>query len=262
MKMADNDYRIAAVIKALKTLKQFNSQRREMTLTELSNACGITRSSMLRILVSLESERFIRYDEQTRKYRLGIAIYHLGNTAYDFLDIRRVAAPILKSAASSNNFFFHLAVLRDDEIIVIDRVWPTQNLDMMALVSTVGGAVPVHCTGVGKILAAFANPEQQERLIASCDFHKYTERTISSPEQLLQTLEQVRRTGAAFNDGEHESYLRCITRPIYNSEGQVIAALSLSGLRDVISDDKLPLYEEISQRTAAQVSRELGFQMC
>lgn len=243
-------------------MKQFSSQRREMTLTELSNACGITRSSMLRILVSLESENFIRYDEQTKKYRLGIAIYHLGNTAFEFLDIRRVAAPILRKAAANNSFFFHLAILQDDEIIVIDRVWPTQNLDMMALVSTVGGTVPVHCTGVGKILAAFASPEQRERLIAGCDFKAYTERTISSPEELRLLLEKVRQTGQAFNDGEHESYLRCITRPIYNSEGQVIAALSLSGLRDVITDERLEYFAGISRQTAGEVSRELGYQIC
>lgn len=259
--MADNDYRIAAVVKALKTLKQFDSQHREMTLTELSKACGITRSSMLRILVSLESERFIRYDEQTKKYKLGIAIYHLGNTAFDFLDIRHVAAPILKKVAANNNFFFHLAVLQDDEIIVIDRIWPSQNLDMMALVSTVGGTVPVHCTGVGKVLAAFADREQRDRLLAKCDFKKYTERTIASREEFLLTLEQVRQKGVALNDGEHEAYLRCITRPLYNSEGQVIAALSLSGLRDVITDNLLDNYDKISKRTAFEISKELGYQL-
>lgn len=257
--MADNDYTIAAVMKALRTLKQFNSTRREMTLTELSNCCDITKSSMLRILASLEAEDFVKYDEETKKYRLGIAIFHLGNTAFEFLDIKKVALPILKSAASESQLLIHLAVLEDDEIVVIDKIWPTDNLDMVALISYVGGSVPVHCTGVGKVLAAYAGEHQREILLNRCDFKVYTERTIGDRQLFLEELEQVRRKGMAFNDGEHEPYLRCITRPIYNGEGKVVAAVSLSGLRDVIADSRLEFYNRISQKTAAAVSEELGY---
>ena len=257
--MADNDYTIAAVLKALRALKQFNSNRREMTLTELSNCCDMTKSSMLRILASLEAEDFVKYDEETRKYKLGIAIFHLGNTAFDFLDIKKIAFPILKKAASESRLLIHLAVLEDDEIIVIDKIWPAENLDMAALISYVGGSVPVHCTGVGKVLAAYADERQREILLNRCDFKVYTEKTIGSRERLLEELRQVRNRGMAFNDGEHEPYLRCITRPVYNGEGKVAAAVSLSGLKDVITDEKFEFYNGISQKTAAAVSRELGY---
>lgn len=259
--MADNDYTIAAVIKALRTLKQFSSTRREMTLTELSNCCDITKSSMLRILASLQSEGFVKYDEETKKYKLGIAIFHLGNTAFEFLDIKKVALPVLKSAASESQLLIHLAVLEDDEIVVIDKIWPTDNLDMVALISYVGGSVPVHCTGVGKILAAYAGPHQREVLLERCDFKAYTERTIDNREDFLKELELVRQRGMAFNDGEHEPYLRCITRPIYNSEGKVVAAVSLSGLKDVVTDEKFEFFNRISKKTAMAVSKELGYHL-
>ena len=257
--MTNNDYTIAAVIKALRTLKQFNADRREMTLTELSNCCDISKSSMLRILASLEAEDFVKYNEETKKYKLGIALFHLGNTAYVFLDIKKIAFPILKNAAMESQMMIHLSVLEDDEIVVIDRVWPTNNLDMVVLSSSVGGTVPVHCTGVGKILAAYTTEQQRQILLDRCDFKRYTERTIDNREDFLKVLEQVRRDGMAFNDGEHEPYLRCITRPIYNAEGKVVAAVSLSGLREVVTDDRFEYYNEISKRTARAVSKELGY---
>lgn len=259
--MANNDYTIAAVIKALRTLKQFNPSRKEMTLTELSNCCDITKSSMLRILASLEAEGFVKYDEETKKYKLGITIFHLGNTAFEFLNIKKVALPILKNAAAESQLLIHLAVLEEDEIVVIDRVWPTENLDMFALISSVGGSVPVHCTGVGKVLAAYANDRQQKMLLDHCDFKSYTERTIDNSDDFRKELEVVKRSGVGFNDGEHEPYLRCLTRPIYNSEGTVVAAVSLSGLKEMFTDEKMELYDRISQKTALAVSKELGYHL-
>lgn len=254
-----NDYTISAVIKALRTLKQFNSERKELTLTELSNLCDITKSSMLRILASLEAEGFVKYDESSRKYKLGITIFNLGNTAFEFLDVKKIAAPVLKRAASESQLLIHLAVIEDDQILVIDKVWPQDHSDMIALVSYIGGSVPVHCTGVGKVLAAYAPDHVREALIEKSDFKIYTERTISNEVDFLEELKRVRERGMAFNDGEHEPYLRCITRPIYDSERKVIAAVSLSGLKDVITDEKFEYYNKLSQKTAYEVSREFGY---
>ncbi len=257
--MADNDYTISSVIKALKTLKHFDTNHREMTLTELSRCSDMTKSSMLRILASLQSENFVRYDEETKKYKLGIEIFNLGNTAFDFLDVKKIAAPILKRAAIESQLLIHLAVMENDEIIVIDKIWPADHFDMIALVSYVGGSVPVHCTGVGKVLAAYASEKVRNRLISKCDFHVYTERTISNKEDYIKELDKVKRNGYAFNDCEHEKYLRCLTRPIFDGEGKVIAAVSISGLRDVMTDDKIGYYNLISEGATRELSREFGF---
>lgn len=256
---SNNDYTISAVIKALKTLKLFNAQKNELTLTELSALSGIGKSSMLRILTSLEAEGFIRYNEDTKKYCLGIAIFNLANTAYGFLDIRKIAAPILKKAAVEIQLLIHLAVIEDNKIVVIDKVWPTEHLDMVALVSYIGGSVPIHCTGVGKVLTAYASERKRRKMLDECRFEKYTENTITDRDTFEKLLEQVRVDGYAVNDCEHEPYLRCITRPIYNGDGKVIAAVSLSGLKDVITDDKIEYYNIMSRQLTAQLSKEFGW---
>lgn len=256
--MAEN-YQIAAVIKALKTLKLFNSQEKEMTLTELSTKAGITKSSMLRILASLEAEGFVRYNEDTKKYCLGITVFNLANTAFEFLDIKKIASPLLRKAAVETQLLIHLAIVEDGKVVVIDKIWPTDHFDMMALMSYIGGTVPVHCTGVGKVLAAFSSDKIREKLIKNCDFQRYTERTIGDPETFRAALQTVRNNGYGFNDGEHEPYLRCITRPIFDVEGKVLAAVSLSGLKDVITDEKFDYYNAMSQKVCSELSREFGY---
>lgn len=255
-----NDYTIASVRKALNVLKQFNSQRKEMTLTELSVACDIGKSSMLRLLASLESEGFVKYNEETKKYRLGIVIFNLANSAYEFTDIRMVAAPILKAGAAQSQLLIHLAVEEDGKVVVIDKVWPSAHFDMIALISYVGGTVPIHCTGVGKVLAAYADNKKFLQMMKNCDFKKYTENTITDSNTFAQVLQQVRKNGYAFNDCEHEPYLRCITRPIYDREGKVIAALSLSGLKDVITDEKMDYYLTLSSQICQRLSAEFGYE--
>lgn len=259
--MASEDYIIASVAKSLKTLKQFDVNNKELSLTQLSSKTGINKSSMLRILASLESEGFVKYDEERRKYRLGIALFNLGNTAFEFLDIKKVCTPYLKRAAVESQLLIHLAVIEDNRVIVIDKVWPTDHLDVIALVSYVGGSVPLHCTGVGKVLSAYSSERTLQKLVAHCEFEAHSANTNTSREQFLESLPKIREKGFAFNDCEHEPYLRCITRPIFNSDGKVIAAVSLSGLKDVMTDEKLGFYGEISKRTTREISREFGYRM-
>lgn len=253
-------YVISSVVKALRTLKQFNWKNKEMTLKELSTKANINMSGMLRILTSLESEGFVKYEEESRKYRLGVQIFNLGNTAFGFLDIKRICAPYLKRAAQESQLMLHLAVIEDDNIVCIDKVWPNEHLDMIALVSYVGGNIPLHCTGVGKVLAAYASEKQLQALVNNCDFAPHSENTCTNKDVFISNLPQIRQQGYAFNDCENEPYLRCLTRPVFNTEGKCIAAVSLSGLKEVMTDEKLGFYNEISKRIMRELSKEFGFQ--
>ena len=85
------DYTIGSVKKALEILKLFDEQHQELSLSELSELAGIGKSSMLRLLYTLNNESFISFDEETKKYSLGIEVYHLGQLKYNSLDVRKIA---------------------------------------------------------------------------------------------------------------------------------------------------------------------------
>ena len=87
-----NDYIIASVAKALRVLKVFGSDTEctNYTLTDISKKSSIPKAGTLRILATLESEGFVKYDEETRKYHLGLINYRLGSTAYGILDLKKI----------------------------------------------------------------------------------------------------------------------------------------------------------------------------
>lgn len=256
--MSKENYYISSVIKALKVLKLFSTHKTEMTLTELSKLSGINKSSMLRIIASLESERFLKYDPLTKRYHLGIALYTLSTTGFYFLNIPKTCRPILEKAAKETGLVIHLTLIDDNEILVVDRIMPRENFELNGLVSRIGGKTPLHCTGAGKVLTAFSNEQKREELIHNCQFEKYSDKTIVSESVFREILRKVKEEGYAFNDCEHEPYLRCITRPIFNAENKCIASFSLSGIKDIMSDDRLEEINEVSKRVSKELNREFG----
>ena len=204
----ERDYKIAALTRALQVLKLFDEDSKRMTLTELSQKAGINKSSMLRILTSFEAEGFIRYDTDRKQYSLGIEIFKLANTAYEFVGIQELAYPYVRNAVEETGLIGHLGAVEDGHVVIISKVWPKSMTDTLVMQSRIGGVVPMHCTGVGKVLAAFSDHEQLERMLALCDFHRYTDKTLCSREALLPVLQQVRAQGYAVNSEEHEPYIK------------------------------------------------------
>lgn len=254
--MKKNDYSINSVSRALNILKIFNKDRKELSLTEISAITQMNKSTTLRMVETLKQEGFLKYDEDIKKYSLGIEIFRLSNTAFNFIGLKDIARPYFKEIATLSKCTVHLSILEDDKVIVLDRVYPVSNLDTMVLVSEIGGDVPIHCTGVGKVLAAYADKKTRDRLVGACDFEKYSENTITDVKEYLRVLENVRDNGYAVNDGEHEKYLKCITCPIYDYTGKVIAAASISGLRDVMDFDE---NYKLIKDAAGKISSELGY---
>ncbi len=253
-----DDYIIQSVQKALKVLKIFDSTHQEMTLTELSNISSISKGSMIRILTTLQKENFISYNEKNKKYQLGIALYKLGNNVFNFSDLVNVARPYLEDSTKRMKMIAHLGSLYNNKVILVDRVYPSQDYYALDLDSTIGGDLQVHSTGVGKIITAFATKNLQDQLIGSCSFEKITDNTITDKEVFIDLLQKIRKQGYAINCGEHEDFLKCITYPIFDYTGEICGALSFTGI--ISSFDKIEdeCHEELSTITA-NISRRLGY---
>jgi len=228
-------YPISSVVRALKVLKLFDQEHRQMTLTDISQLAEVNKSSVLRILDSLEAEGFVRRSEN-KKYMLGIELFKLGNSGYEFADFKNIAYPFVKKIVEETGLMAHIGILEDGQVLVISKIWPQNSMDTMTLVSVVGGVVPAHCTGVGKVLLAYSDLQTRLAVLDHCQFEAYTPRTITSREVLEEELQSIRQRGYAHNDGEHEAYIRCTTYPIFNARGKLLAAISLTGLEQIVAE--------------------------
>lgn len=225
------------------------------SLDQLAALLGVHKSTVLRLLQTMEAERFVTHDSEHR-YRLGTRLFELANRSLEGRDVRTVARPHLAALNAETGQTVHLATYESGEAVYIDKLDATHSVRMY---SRIGRPAALHCTAVGKVLVA-GQPRAQWPVIADrLDYRPYTERTIRTPEQYLAELELVAAQGFAEDHEEHESFINCIAVPIHDGTGTVVAALSVSVPDMLLDHDQVLGLLPRVRATADAVSTELGW---
>jgi len=225
-------------------------------VTELSERLRLHKSTTHRLIMVLESSRYVERDNTTGKYRLGSRIIELGLSALSRLDVYEVARPHLRNLVAESGETAHIGVLRDGEVISIVNVESTQALRTP---STIGTRHPAHCSSLGKVILAFSPAEEVEAFLNGRTFEGYTRNTITSHALFRREIESIRRTGYAIDDEEREEGLRCLGAPVRNSTGEVIAAVSIAGPVFRLTRDRIEALAGSVMRTALTISTALGY---
>ena len=113
-----------------------------------------------------------------------------------------------------------------DAIVVIAR---TSGPGAFQLAERVGVVRPAHCTALGKVILAALHPDQLERFLERVELKPSTDKSITDMPTLLREIEDVRRSGIAFDDSEFNPEVRCVAVPVKDFTGQVVGALGISG---------------------------------
>ncbi|MCU1686320.1 MAG: IclR family transcriptional regulator [Amycolatopsis sp.] len=194
------------------------------TLDQLAEAVGVHKSTVLRLLRTLESHHFVRR-EGTRYYRLGSALFDLANQALEDRDVRRSSQPALAELNARTGHTIHLATYEDGEVVYIDKYEGHHSVRMY---SRIGKRAPLHCTAVGKVLVAAMPVARRIEIAEKLDYVVLTGNTITNPADFLAELDNVALRGYAVDNAEHEDFIHCIAAPIRGAGGEVLAAASMS----------------------------------
>ncbi|GAB2660232.1 IclR family transcriptional regulator [Nocardia goodfellowii] len=242
-----------SLLRALTILISLGDDAR--SLDQLAGELGVHKSTVLRLLQTMESQRFVTHDDDHR-YVLGSRLFELANQALEQRDVRTLARPHLSALNTATGQTIHLATYESGDAIYIDKFDATQSVRMY---SRIGRPAPLHCTAVGKVLVS-ALPRSEWRAVAErIDYRKFTERTIQTPDQYLAELELVAAQGYAEDHEEHETFVNCIGVPVRNGTGAVVAAVSMS-VPDMLLDHDQVLARLPQLRAAADaISAELGW---
>lgn len=233
-----------------------------ISLKELSAKVDLPKGTTHRLLSSLAYFGYVRQASESKNYHLGFKLIELGNRLLDQLDLRAQARPFLINLCKRTKETVHLVVLDQNEALYVDKVESDEKPGGLQMVSRVGLRVSVHCSAVGKVLLAQLSDQQLHALIKKNGLEKRTENTIIDPEKLKQHLKVVHQQGYAIDDEENEKGIRCVGAPVLNQQGQVIAAISISGptVRITKKIIQKTLKNEVI-RTASDISREFGYQV-
>jgi DNA-binding IclR family transcriptional regulator len=244
-----------AVDRALAILEMASQRRDGQTNSEISRKLGIPKSSASYILRTLERRGYLRRDAESGKYRLGLKVLSLGRDALAAFDIGAVALPVLRTLVERTQLTAHLAVLDHGEAVYIEKVDAPGFIKMD---TWVGRRMHVHSTSVGKALVAHLPKEAVEEILRRHGLKKRTPKTITGPARFLAELERVREQGYAVDDEENSLDARCLAAPVFDREGNVAAAVGLSGTTTQTDHASLPRIAELVKEAARRISRHLA----
>ncbi len=210
-------------------LKAFSINEPELSLTELTNRLGLNRSTTFRLLATLQGEGYVQRDRESGKYSLGVVCLELGTIFLSTIHLREQALPLLEDLRRECGETVHLAILDKEsmEVVYLEKLEGLLPIAYMG--SRVGGRSPAYCTGLGKVLLAYEDSTEVESFYARQGLHPHTPSTIVETSKLMTELEEIKKNGFGIDNEEHESGVNCVAAPIWNENGRVTAAISISG---------------------------------
>lgn len=254
---ADDSKRyIQSVARALEILEFVAGCRGGTGLTAISKGAGLSKSTTHGLIATLEQWDYIRQNPQTGEYSLGLKLFELGQAYSANIDLRQIALPHLQELSETYQETIHIAVLSGEDVVYIEKVDGPLSIGIR---SNIGGRNPAYCTGVGKVLLSGLPDEKLTSLYGDKPLKKYTVNTVCDLSDLKKQISNIRKCGFGVDMEEIELGLRCVAAPVKDSSGVVIAAISISGPANRLSDDKLAdLAAKVSQ-AAGQISARLGY---
>ena len=242
---------LSSVKKALEVLDFFTVEKYELSLAEISKCMGMHKSSVYRMLKTLEAADFLRWDSDRGRYSLSLKILELANRVLGRYDLRTTAGPFMEELAVKTGEIIHLSILDGGEIVYLEKKGAGQ---VLTVATKVGGRHPAYASAMGKVLLAFLPEKQLQVVLEGTELIPLTSCTITDAAQLLRKLEKIRRQGYALDNEEAFPGIRCIAAPIRQRSGKVVAAISATVPAQRLGGDRVPELVKLIRETATLIS--------
>ena len=259
MNKDNSSYYIKSVGKALMVIEEIIKNDQPLGLTELSNKLSLNRSTVYRILKTLQDEFYLeQISNNNKKYVIGTKLIGLSSCIIEDLDLKKIAKPHLEELQKQTGETVHLAMMGESErdVVYIDKVDSGRTIKMS---SGIGKRVPMHSTSLGKVMLAYLSDEKKKEILDKIELKEFTYNTITSEEELLERLEDVKECGYALDDEENDENVRCIAAPIFDNGGNVAGAISISGPSIRLTRERLEEISELILDYSRSISEDLGY---
>jgi DNA-binding IclR family transcriptional regulator len=246
---------VQSLARAFGIMEEIARSRDGISLAELSKRVGLHNSTTFHLVRTMVSLGYIRQIKDGKRYRIGRPLFALAASALDEIEMVSLATPVLEDLSRETGESGHFAVRMGDTVVVIAR---TAGPGAFQLTDRVGVVRPAHCTALGKVMLAALRPDQLDRLLDRVELAPVTPKSITEISVLKKDLDEVRRSGMAFDDGEFNPEVRCVAVPVKDFTGQVIGAIGISGPIWRLSIQVLQSRAQTVQAAARRLSSEFG----
>jgi IclR family KDG regulon transcriptional repressor len=226
---------IRAVERALDVLLCFSKQTPELTMTQIAERVGIHKSTVHRLLATLQEKHFVERDESTGAYRLGINMLQMAYLTLEHNDLRHVVAPYLRQLSEQHRETVNLSILDGADVVYLDVVESPQRVKLAA---ATGQRLPAFCTASGKAILAFSPIEVVQQVLAR-GMPRYTQNTLESVDKFIEDMKQTREQGFSLSLQEYEEGINAIAVPILDHNNQPIASIAIAGPSYRLNQEKM-----------------------
>lgn len=246
---------IKSLAKVLQVLECFSHRDANLTPADIAARTGLPRATTHRLVSSLRDIGLLEQNGRRDTYKLGMKLFQLGSLVLANLDLDKHARPHATRLQRITGEAIHLCVFDGVQMAFVERQ------EMSGAANTVVTRIesaPIYCTGVGKAFLAFQDEATIAKIIGD-GIPGRTPHTLTDPAALREDLRLTRERGYAIDNEENEPHIRCVAAPIRDSNGRVIAAISISGPEERMPAARLEGLAPVVKETADSISLELGW---
>ncbi|MBC8074970.1 MAG: IclR family transcriptional regulator [Chloroflexales bacterium] len=247
---------VPALERGLNVLLTLANVNKALTLAEISNAIGASRSTVYSILATLQDHGFVTKDTQQKSYQLGVATFELGSAYLRRVNLIPAFNECSQRLVALCRETVKLAILDGRDVVYLGK---QDGLHSVRLVAQIGSRMPAHATAVGKVLLAQISDAALNDLYAGHELLALTRNTIRDLGSLLTRLDVVRRQGYDYDYAESNADVHCVAAPVRDHSGSVIAAMSIGVPNDRLSPQWMQELTGLLLQHAQELSRTLGW---
>lgn len=244
----------SALQNGIQVLKTFTREEPILGVTEISRRVGLHKSTVSRILATLEDNALVERHPSNGRFRLGVGVIELASPMLANLDVRRVARASLEELTRATGETTGLLVWREGAAVSIEQVASPRKVKHTI---PLGTQFREHVSASVKVFLAEAPASEIQQLINQ-GLPRYTERSVVDPDEYLETLQRVRQLGCAVNDGETSEEEVGIAAPIHDHSDRTVATVLLSAPRYRTPPTRMVELSSLVKQAAAEISTRLG----
>ncbi len=251
--MADGLSADGTVGKALTVLDLVAEFGRPVRFAEVQSKAPFPKATLYRFVQTLTNQGMLAFDPDHQTYSLGIRLVRLAHGAWQQSSLAPIAQNHLDALSLELSETVHLAQLDHAQVLYVDKRNAARPLPMYSEAGKVG---PAYCTGVGKAMLACLPQDRVDDIIAQQSFHRFTQTTLGSAQELRAELEDIKNDGHSFDREEHEPGIICVAVPIVTDRGRLLGALSVTSSTNRTSLDDLALHAPRLKQTAQAIAKD------
>ncbi|MFC3337376.1 IclR family transcriptional regulator [Paracandidimonas soli] len=244
------------VDKAMQLLHAFSNDEAELSLTVLSERLGMHKSVVSRLVSCLCEWRMLDRDPVTKRIRLGMGVLQLGLQVANQNVLYRHSLNVLGKLVERTRHTAHVSVLDDISMLVIATV---QSPDALRVNLRQGDRRPLHATAAGKIMLAYMSEHNFRAVVEDSGLPRLTNSTITDVRELEQHLQEVRRSGMAWNEGESFVGVGSCAAGVFDATGTFVGAITSVFPLNIVPQEQRKTIEEEVCRSARELSAALGW---